>query len=86
MEVYSRIIRGSSNLFGGFEILIDIRYFSSMDEIIAEWEQQLLHVLKENNFHNLIQSFGKSNFHIHDLSFEDVLLQNNIVYICDHCR
>jgi len=80
-----KIIRGSSNLFGGFEITIDIHHYSNLDEIITEWKKQLMTVLKENNFHNLIQSFEKSNFHFHDITFEDVLIQNTIVYICDHC-
>ena len=44
-------------------------------------------VFNNNNFDILRETVEKRNFHIHDYSFEDMLLSkpNTTFYICSHC-
>ncbi len=88
MNIYTRKLRASSNLFSGFEIDIDIRYFDTIDEIIKYFHNELLSVLKKYNFEILYEHCFRSNFHIHTHKFEEILLLDcrDIVYLCDHCH
>ena len=43
-------------------------------------------IFEKHNFELLVSSLQKTNLHIHDFTFEDVLLSepNKQFYICDH--
>ena len=80
---YSRIIRGSSIYFGGFESIIDIRYYNTLDEIINSWKSELLKVLTQYNLEALIHQLNQSIFHIHTHTFPEILLDPEAcVYLC----
>ena len=86
MSIYKRKLICSSKTFNGYTINIDIRYYSNFDELINHFKNELLKTLQENNFEILIETFNKSNFHIHTHNFEEILLDNSRdVYICDDC-
>lgn len=85
MSVYNRTFVCSSQIFNGFEINIDIRYYSNFEEIINIFKNELLKMLKEYKLNALEEKFNQSNFHIHTHTFDEILLKNEIIYICDNC-
>lgn len=86
MSIYKRKLICSSKIFNGYTVTVDIRYYSNFDELINHFKNELLKTLQENNFEILIETFNKSNFHIHTHNFEEILLDNSRdVYICDAC-
>lgn len=86
MSTYKRKLICSSKIFNGYTITVDIRYYSNFDELINNFKNDLLKTLQENNFEILIETFNKSNFHIHTHSFEEILLDDSRdIYICDAC-
>tara|TARA_B100000214_G_C23451158_1_gene393815 strand:- start:193 stop:477 length:285 start_codon:yes stop_codon:yes gene_type:complete len=88
MNIYTRKLRASSNIFSGFEINIDIRYYDTVDGIIKHFHNELLSVFKKYNLEVLYEQCLKSNFHIHTHNFEEILLLDcyDIVYLCDNCH
>jgi len=86
MNIYKRKLICSSKIFNGYTVTVDIRYYSNFDELINHFKNDLLKTLQENNFEILIETFNKSNFHIHTHNFEEILLDNSRdIYICDAC-
>jgi len=86
MSTYKRKLICSSKIFYGYSVTVDIRYYSNFDELINNFKNDLLKTLQENNFEILIETFNKSNFHIHTHSFEEILLDDSRdIYICDAC-
>ena len=83
--MYNRTVKASSEIFDGFEIEIDIRYIDNFNDIIHQFKKKLSSILKNNNLIYLFNLSKKNNWHIHSTTFEDILLNNNIIYICDHC-
>ena len=83
----SRLFIASSELFSNFEVEISLYSVSSIDDIVDFFKEELLTVLKKNNFINLIKKLEESNFHIHSFTIEDILVSNpeDIFYVCDHC-
>ena len=80
----------SDKLFSGYSTLIDLDEINSKEEIVNIVKNRLKNVLNENNLESLIYNLNKTNFHIHDFTFEDILLSesNKIFYVCNHdiCR
>tara|TARA_B100000035_G_C20988550_1_gene549038 strand:- start:843 stop:1115 length:273 start_codon:yes stop_codon:yes gene_type:complete len=85
MGDYVRKCVASSELFSGFTVEIDIRYIDNIGEIINYFKKQLFDVLKKNNLLNLIDKLKITNFHIHTHNLNEILLNKEIIYICDHC-
>ena len=83
--MYYRTVKASSEIFNGFEMKIDIRYIDNLNDIIHQFKEKLSFILKKNNLIYLFNLSMKNNWHIHSTTFEDILLNNNIIYICDHC-
>ena len=80
-----RTVEFSSELFGGFTIRIEVTNFKSLDELIDCSKSELLSILMKYNFILLIEKYKESDFHIHDRSIDDILNNDDIIYICDHC-
>jgi len=87
MDIYTRKLIASSELFGGFETDIDIRNYDTSEEIITHFHNELLSTLKTNHFEELYTKCQNSNFHIHTHTYEEILLEIKYpIYLCDHCE
>ena len=77
----------SSPLFSGFNCYINLDYCNSINDIIDIFKNELLSILNLHNFEVLIEKVKQSRFHIHDNTFESILLsdKNKIIYICENC-
>jgi len=82
-----RIFCVSDDLFSGFETRVDLDEVANVDEIVKEVIEQLLKVLYDNKLDILHQRLFQTKFHIHDYTFEDILLSesSNRFYACGHC-
>jgi len=77
----------SDDLFSGFTRPVDLDIVENIEQIIKIVVGDLKTVFNDNNFVILRETVEKRNFHIHDYSFEDMLLSkpNTTFYICSHC-
>lgn len=82
-ENYIKNIIFSSKYFNGFIVKIDIRYTENINDIINYSVNNLLEILKKYNFENLIDILNNTKFHIHTHNYEEILLTNDIIYVCD---
>ena len=82
-----RLFMGSSELFSGFKVYIDIRYIDTLDDIVNIFLNELRIVLKANNFENLLNKIVDGEFHIHSYTLEQILTsnKNEIFFVCNHC-
>jgi len=86
MENYERTFIASSKLFSGFKVQINITQIDNLNDIIKIFVEKLQKVLKDNYFEVLLEELKKSKFHIHTVTFEEILVSslNDIFYVCDH--
>jgi hypothetical protein len=70
----------SCDIFGGF--LLEL---GSLENIVLFAVSELRHVLKNNNFDQLISILNTKHFHIHDYEYPEICYQP-IIYICSHCN
>ena len=86
MEKYCRNFVCCDLHFSGFNIDIDITQMDKIEDIIDSFKTKLILVLQKYNFENLIEEYKKKEFHIHDITFEQILTSdiNEIFYICHH--
>jgi hypothetical protein len=77
----------SDDLFSGFTCQIDLDYMENIKDIIDNMLEQLNGLLMQYNMHVLKEKLNDKNLHIHDHSFEEILISkaNTIFYICSHC-
>lgn len=88
MSIYKRKFIASSKLFWGFTKVYDIRLYDNLEQIIKEFHNSLLEVLKENNLQVLVEECEKCKFHCHThFTFEEIILNedNRDIYLCDSC-
>tara|TARA_B100001094_G_scaffold244848_1_gene241253 strand:+ start:393 stop:659 length:267 start_codon:yes stop_codon:yes gene_type:complete len=87
MDIYTRQLIASSELFGGFQIDIDIRKYDTSNDIITHFKDELLSVLNMNHLEELYKKCQDTKFHIHTHTYEEVLLETEYpIYLCDHCQ
>lgn len=84
-NVYHRKFIASSKLFWGYTQIYDIRNYDNIDEIIKDFHNSLKELLKHNNLISLLEECEKCKFHCHTHNFEEILLTDKDVYLCDHC-
>ena len=77
----------SSDLFSGYEVMLDLNYCNSLDDIVNSFYDNLQNCLTLNKFVVLLDELKDCRFHIHTYTLEDIILsdKNMIFYICDHC-
>lgn len=88
MSIYERKFIASSKLFWGYTQEYDIRRYDNLDQIIKDFHNSLLEVLKENNLQMLVEECEKCKFHCHThFTFEEIILNidNRDIYLCDGC-
>ena len=76
----------SDQTFSHFTTKVDIDEVENIDDVIKIIVNNLMNILKKHNFTNLMNILQNNKYHIHDYSFEDVLLSDNkkIYYICNN--
>jgi len=86
-ETNSRKFIVSSELFGGYEVMININHCDSLDDIVNTFYDDLYNCLVQHKFEYLINKVKLCRFHIHNFTFEDIILseERTNFYICDHC-
>jgi len=81
-----KVFTASSELFSGYEVVIDLNNCSSINDIINIFVVDLQKCLEQNKFIVLLEKLQYNQFHIHNYTFEDILnSQFSAYYICDHC-
>jgi hypothetical protein len=77
----------SCPLFGGFETEINILPLNSKKEFKKIALERLRAFLKENKLHQLVIKLGNIDYHIHNVSWMDILTKfqyGDTVYLCNH--
>lgn len=86
-KIYDRTFIFSSDIFSSYEVLADIRYLDSVDEIIDFCKRDLIQTLRKHNLMNLVEQCEKTKFHIHTHTFSEILLDSKAcVYLCSGCK
>ena len=83
----SRKFIASSDLFSGYEVIIDLNDCTSLDDIVNEFYENLYTCLSYYKLNYLVDQVKLCRFHIHSYTLEDILLSDKDVlfYVCDHC-
>ena len=72
----------SSELFEGYEVIINLNDCSTLDDIINSFYDNLQNCLRVNKFTALIEELKDSQFYIKDMTFEDILQSDDpMIYI-----
>ena len=84
--VNNRTFQISCDIFNGYNQEVDLDYYDSLEDIISYVIEKLQELLIDNKLESLITELKKKKFHIHDISFGDMLINddNKIYYICSH--
>jgi hypothetical protein len=82
---YERKFIASSKLFWGYTQIYDIRLYDNIEDIIKDFHESLMELLKKNNLEILVEECQKCNFHCHTHTFGEILVAENDIYLCDHC-
>ena len=82
-----RVCQISDELFGGFQISVDIDYYYDTDEIAAYVKNMLIGSLSNIHLGSLCHTAKNKHFHIHNKTIYNLRQaeQNEIIYICCHC-
>jgi len=77
----------SDELFQGYEVVLDLDYYETMEGIYEQVTSTLKAHLELHKFERLLERLKLKKFHIHDETFGSVLLksQTDIVWVCSHC-
>ncbi len=77
----------SCPVFGRFETEIDIIPLNSKKELEKSAIERLRSLLKENKLDHLVAKLDGIHYHIHNLTWMDILVKcqwGDIVYLCNH--
>ena len=76
----------SDELFQGYEIVLDLDYFETLEDIYTQVITTLTAHLELHKFEILLERLNGKNFHIHDETIGTILLkpQTEIVWVCSH--
>jgi len=76
----------SGETFSHFKTQVDLDEVNNISQIIEIVRNNLNQILTENNLTSLSEKLLQIKYHVHDYTFEDVLISDNkiIFYICDH--
>ena len=77
----------SDNEFRGFEIIIDLDYYDSLEEIVGYVKYHLINSLTKLKLESLVKKANEKKFHIHDIEMGNLLMSNekSTIWICGHC-
>lgn len=83
----ARTCQISDEIFGGFQISVDIDYYYDTNEIANYVKQKLISALSNIHLGQLINTAKDKCFHIHDKDIYDLrrTTSSEIIYVCGHC-
>ena len=76
----------SDELFSGFVVMVDLDIVDNLRDVVATVYSALLAAL--GNMDILTAKLKTRNFHIHDRTFESILMSDPraLFYVCSHCH
>lgn len=76
----------SSDIFQGYNILIDLNICDNIEDILIIFKKSMLKLFEDNSLEILVNKVNDINFHIHTHTFEEILIseRNTIYYICEN--
>lgn len=76
----------SGGTLWGYETTIDLDYCENLNDIVKLCINNAKESLRSIKLIELSNNLDISQFHIHDYTFEDILISNSnfIIYICNH--
>jgi len=82
-----KIIQISDDFFWGFNIIIDLDNYSSIEEIGYLLKNELIVFLRSNNLLNQVDIAKKLDLHHHNYSTYEELYRNDYdtIYFCGNC-
>tara|TARA_Y100000389_G_C17402542_1_gene486152 strand:- start:894 stop:1157 length:264 start_codon:yes stop_codon:yes gene_type:complete len=83
--VNNRLFQISSPIFNGYNVNIDLDEYDNINVIVNYVKEQLYLYLKNGNFDVLCDKVNNTMFHIHDVTYENMLMSDvsSIFYICE---
>ena len=87
LNPYSRTFVISSDYFRSYQVIGDIRYLDSVDDIINYCVKDLIETLERYNLTGLIEKCKISDFHIHTHTFDEIMLckPETSIFLCEGC-
>ena len=78
----------SDRHFQGYEVILDLDYFETIEDICNQVVTTLKTHLELHKFEQLLERLKEKDFHIHDETMGSILLksQDDIVWVCSHCK
>lgn len=85
-----RIFQISSQIFWGFQLVIDIEAVNNLDDVIRIIKDDLKAFLTSGNLLELRDKVDTMKLHVHYPlnTWEDIVemtAEEDIIYLCDHC-
>ena len=82
-----RICQISDCDFGGFNIVLDLDYYYSLEEISKYVKNSLVRSLGRLSLTCLVEKANAKRLHIHDKKFSEIrsMQSQDILYVCGHC-
>lgn len=85
-----RTFQVSSDLFWGYTETIDITDFQTVEDLCMYVKIKMKQFFKHHNLLALAEKIDTIKLHIHGEPSIQILLQstnqNEIIYLCDHCK
>ena len=83
-----RTFQISATLFWGWQSVIDIEKYDTIEKIIELVKTDLKQFFKKANLEELAEKVATMNLHCHmdtQSLFYNSSRENEIIYLCDHC-
>ena len=84
----TRTFQFSCDMFSGYRVDVDLECVESLQEVIDYCVNDLRLFLNNNNLEVLVHKLNLIDYHMHDISFGDILLSQKVnrpqFYICNH--
>lgn len=82
-----RKISISDEIFSYYTTMVDLDEVENINDIIDVITKNLENLFKKNNLESLVKILSNRNFHIHDFTFEQILLSEpeKEFWVCSHC-
>ena len=81
-----KIIQISDEIFWGFNMIIDLDDYSSIEELSKLLKNELMEFLRNYNLLNQVDIAKKLELHNHEyISYDELYRSGDIIYFCGSC-